>query len=140
MSHAESLLNPSYPRKPANIYYALPYFGHVLCTYVFLGSFALAWVADYLTLAGKTCMWIGFVTTCALAIAIHPTITTEKTGLDEKGNPIKARRPLVGFKRWEFILDLEGIENALYDDLHDDGHTDPRIQDGYRYTYAWIRI
>ncbi|KAJ6076641.1 hypothetical protein N7499_008622 [Penicillium canescens] len=137
MSNTE-LPNPGRRRKPANIYYTLPYFEPVMYSYVFIGSFILAWVADYLTIVGKTCMWTGFAITCALVIAIHPTITTDRIRPDEKGNPIKVRRPLVGFKRWEFALDIESIENGLYDDP--DGNPDERLHDGCRYTYAWIRL
>lgn len=125
-------------RKPANIYYTLPYFEPAMYAYVFIGSFTLAWVADYLTIVGKTCMWTGFAITCALVIAIHPTITTNRIRPDEKGNPVEVRRPLVGFKRWVFALDIESIENGVYDDP--DGNTDERLHDGRRYTYAWIRI
>ncbi|KAJ6042591.1 Polyketide synthase enoylreductase [Penicillium canescens] len=127
MSNTE-LPNPGRRRKPANIYYTLPYFEPVMYSYVFIGSSILAWVADYLTIVGKTCMWTGFAITCALVIATHPTITTDRIRPDEKGNPIKVRRPLVGFKRWEFALDIESIENGLYDDPY--GNSDERLHDG----------
>ncbi|KAJ5302090.1 hypothetical protein N7508_006953 [Penicillium antarcticum] len=140
MSNTKSIPNPERAKKPANIYYVVPYFARVLCSYVFIGSFTLAWVADYLTLSGKIWMWTAFALSCALAIAIHPTIATEKIKFDEKGCPVKVRRPLVGFKKWEYILDVEGIENGHYEDLDGQGNTDPRIHDGYRYTFAWIRI
>lgn len=132
------LSNPERRGKPANIYYTLPYFEPVRYSYVFIGSFTLAWVADYLTIVGKTCMWTSFAITCALVIATHPTITTDRIRPDENGDSVIIRRPLVGFKRWEFALDIESIENGLYDDP--DGNPDERLHDGYRYTYAWIRI
>ncbi|KAL4917323.1 hypothetical protein BDW62DRAFT_184219 [Aspergillus aurantiobrunneus] len=71
-------------------------------------------------------------------IATHPSICTDRTGSDETGMPVRVRRPLIGFKRWEVALDVDGIDNGLYD--APDGNTDPRLHDGCRYGYAWIRI
>lgn len=57
---------------------------------------------------------------------------------DEEGRLVRVRRPLIGFKRFEVILDVDGINHGLYDAA--DGNTDVRLHDGCRYGYAWIRI
>lgn len=49
-----------------------------------------------------------------------------------------ADRPLVGFQRLEVALDVDGIDNGVYDAA--DGNTDLRHHDVCRYGYARIRI
>lgn len=130
--------NNERPRVPGNIYYTIPYFEPFFFSYVFIASFTLAWIADYLPTEGKICLWAGFAATCALLIAIHPSICTERMRSDEAGRPVRVRRPLIGFKRWEVALDVDGIDRGLYDAA--DGNTDVRLHDRCRYGYAWIRV
>lgn len=126
------------PRKPYNVYYTIPYYKLFFYSYTFIGSFTFAWITDYLPIVGKACLWIGFAITCGLLIAIHPSICTERIRIDETGNPVRVRRPLIGFKRYEVALDVDGINNGLYDAT--DGNTDLRVHDGCRYGYARMRI
>lgn len=126
------------PRQPYNIYYTIPYYKRFFYSYTFIGSFTFAWISDYLPIVGKACLWIGFATTCGLLIAIHPSICTERIRIDETGKPVRVRRPLIGFKRYEVALDVDGINNGLYDAT--DGNTDLRLHDGCRYGYARMRI
>jgi hypothetical protein len=58
--------------------------------------------------------------------------------LDEMGKSIQVLRPLIGFKIYEVALDVDGINDGLYDAA--DGNTDLRLHDGCRYEYARIRI
>lgn len=126
------------PRKPYNVYYTIPYYKLFFYSYTFIGSFTFAWITDYLPIVGKACLWIGFAITCGLLIAIHPSICTERIRIDETGKPVRVRRPLIGFKRYEVALDVDGINNGLYDAT--DGNTDLRVHDGCRYGYARMRI
>ena len=126
------------PRKPYNIYYSIPCYKPFFYSYIFVGSFTFAWITDYLPKVGQMCLWAGFAITCGLLIAIHPSIYTERIRSDEMGKSVRVRRPLIGFKRCEIPLDVEGIDKGLYDAA--DGNTDSRLHDGCRYGYARIRI
>lgn len=65
-----------------------------------------------------------------------PAFTQMRT--DEEGKSARVRRPLIGFKRCEVALDIDGINNGLYDAMN--GNTDLRLHDGCRYGNARIRI
>ncbi|KAI9933933.1 hypothetical protein ASPWEDRAFT_168208 [Aspergillus wentii DTO 134E9] len=125
-------------RKPANIYYTMPYYHQVFCCYIFTGSFACAWFTDYVSRTTEIFVWVAFAITCLLVILANPFICTERKKVDEEGHTVTVRYPLIGFKRCEVALDLEGIKRGLYDS--EDGNTDVRLHDGYRYGRALVRI
>lgn len=67
-----------------------------------------------------------------------PCTYAERKRIDENGELVTLRCPLIGFKIFEVDLDLEGIDKGFYDP--EDGKPDPRLHDGYRYGPALIRI
>ncbi|KAI9926118.1 hypothetical protein ASPWEDRAFT_38042 [Aspergillus wentii DTO 134E9] len=127
-----------YPRAPANIYYAIPYYHHFFVLYALIGSFACAWYSDYLSSTTTALLWTAYATFILALIIANPEICTERKKIDEQGKEVILRCPLVGFKSCEVALDLEGIKKGLYDAVN--GRVDTRLHDGYRYGRALIRI
>lgn len=105
-------------QKPYNIYYTISYYKPFFYAYGPITSFTFAWIADYLLIPGKACLWTGWVITYALLIATHPSIYTDRERSDEVGKLVRVRRPLIGLKRCEVALDVDGINNGLYDAVH----------------------
>ena len=132
--------NHHQPRQttPANVYYSIPYYEHFLLLYTFVGSFTCAQLSGSMSSTTGAILWTAYVLSCVVFILTYPRLCVERARLDENGNHVTLRRPVIGFRMCEATLDLEGISKGWYD--APDGRTDSRLHDGYRYGYALIRL
>lgn len=123
---------------PANTYYIIPYLQYIIVLYGTLGAFSCAWISDSVSPVTTAFLWILFTISYLLLILMLPCTYAECKKIDENGELVTLRCPLIGFKIFEVDLDLEGIDKGLYDP--EDGRPDPRLRDGYWYGPALIRI
>ena len=133
--------NPS-PRErrlvPANTYYDIPYLHPIVVLYGGLGAFSCAWISDFVSSTTTAILWIVFTISYLVLALMLPATYVERKKLDEEGQEVTLRCPLIGLKAFEVDLDLEGINKGLYDP--EDGRADPRLHDGCRYGPALLRV
>lgn len=123
---------------PANTYYIIPYLHHIIVLYGTLGAFSCAWISDSVSSVTTAVLWAVFIISYLLLILMLPCTYAERKKIDENGEVVTLRCPLIGLKIFEVDLDLEGVDKGLYDPA--DGRADPRLHDGYRYGPALVRI
>ena len=131
----ESPQNPP----PTNTYYSLPYNDALFLLYTTTTSLVLGLLTGKFLSAKLWFPWIAYAVSCLVCILINPELCVERRCADEDGNTVTVRRPLVGFKCCEAVLDLDRVRRGDYD-AEDDYYTDPRFRDGYRYGRALLRI
>ena len=123
-------------RVPVNVYYSMPYYAHFFFIYSVGGSFFCAKFSDYMSTVASAALWIIFGASCL--VLYSPAFHVERKKLDEEGNEVTLRCPLIGFRACEVYLDVEGINKGLYDP--EDSDIDRRLHDGYRHGPALLRI
>ena len=123
---------------PANTYYVIPYLHHIIVLYGALGAFSCAWISDSVSSVTAAVLWALYTISYLLLVLMLPCTYAERKKIDEKGEEVTLRCPLIGLKAFDVDLDLEGIDKGLYDP--EDGRADPRLHDGYRYGPALLRV
>ena len=125
-------------QQPANVYYRRPYSFYWPGVFIFVGAFGCSGLTDTVDVGTSILLWAVYIIGCLVIVLIDPLCVVEQTQIDENGCPFTIRRPVVGFRSCEQIMPLENIERGLY---HVEGaDDDPRLHDGYRYGYAFLRI
>lgn len=123
-------------RVPVNVYYSMPYYAHFFFAYSVGGSFFCAKFSGQMSTVASAALWTIFGVSCL--VLYSPAFQVERKKLDEEGNEVTLQCPLIGFRACEVYLDVEGINNGLYDPS--DGNIDRRLHDGYRHGPALLRI
>lgn len=125
-------------RLPSNVYYFRPYSYYYVMVFIFLGAFTCAGLSDYASRGTCILLWTAYITLTLLSIIIDPLCVLEFKREDEDGREVVLRRPIVGFKAYEVVIDLEAIAKREY--TVEGGGDDERLHDGYRYGLAFLRI
>lgn len=123
---------------PVNTYYVIPYLHHIIVLYGSLGAFSCAWISDSVSSATTAILWTIFTISYLGLVFMLPCTYAERKKIDEEGNEVMLRCPLIRLKTFEVDLDLEGINKGLYDP--EGGRADPRLHDGCRYGPALLRV
>ncbi|KAL4893819.1 hypothetical protein BDV59DRAFT_24335 [Aspergillus ambiguus] len=123
---------------PSNVYYSRPYSFFWPGVFIFVGAFSCAGLTDTVSRSASIFLWTAYILAVLVIMAIDPLCVFEKQEIDENGRSVPVRRPLVGFRSCEQVIPLEVLERRLY--RTEDGEDQPRLQDGYRYGLAYVRI
>ena len=122
----------------ANVYYARPYSMYWPLVFIFVGAFGCSGLTETVDRATSILLWTLYLTLCLVICVIDPLSVCEQKLVDENGCPFTVRRPLVGFRSCEQVVPLEVLERGLF--RAREGEDQPRLRDGFRYGFAFLRI
>lgn len=125
-------------QQPANVYYFRPYSFYWPGVFIFVGAFGCSGLTGTVDRGTSILLWTVYITGFLIILLIDPLCVFEQKQIDENGRSFTVRRPLVGFRSCEQVVPLEVLERGLF--RAREGEDQPRLRDGFRYGFAFLRI